>query len=107
MLGYYGYFSRERAQRIGAINDQLAHLSMLADRIQEQTDKLRNIETDHSRSVSSLAKAREKRAATLRQVETNLKNDSQRLNKLQADAKALARLIEELRQAALARAEQS
>jgi septal ring factor EnvC (AmiA/AmiB activator) len=107
MLGYYGYFSRERAQRIGAINDQLAHLSMLADRIQEQTDKLRSIETDHSRSVSSLAKVREKRAATLRQVETNLKNDSQRLNKLQADAKALARLIEELRQAALARAEQS
>src|SRR5207253_390447 len=30
MLGYYGYFSRERAQRIAAINDQLAHLSMLA-----------------------------------------------------------------------------
>jgi len=107
MLGYYGYFSRERAQRIGAINDQLAHLSMLADRIQEQTDKLRSIENDQSHSVTTLAKAREKRAATLRQVEVNLKNGNQRLAKLQADAKALERLIEELRQAALARAEQS
>ena len=107
MLGYYGYFSRERADRITAINDQLAHLAMLADRIKEQTDKLRSIENDHARSVATLAKAREKRAGTLRQVESNIKNDSQRLAKLQADAKSLERLIEELRMAAAARARAS
>ncbi len=73
MLGYYGYFSRERAQRIGAINDHLAHLSMLSDDIQKQTDKLRNVESDHAKSVATLAKAREKRATTLREAEVNLK----------------------------------
>ena len=107
MLGYYGYFSRERAQRIESINDHLAHLSLLAERIQDQTSKLRSIENDHAKSVSSLAKAREKRASTLKQVETSLKNDSQRLSKLQADAKSLERLIEELRAAAEARAQAS
>ena len=104
MLGYYGYFSRERVQRIGVINDHLAHLSMLADRIQEQTTKLRSLENDHAKSVSSLGKAREKRANTLHQVEANLKNDSERLSKLQADARSLERLIEELRAAVEARA---
>lgn len=105
MLGYYGYFSRERAQRIGAINDHLAHLSMLSDDIQKQTDKLRDIENDHAKSVATLAKAREKRATTLHEAEANLKNDNQRLAKLQADAKSLERLIEELRLAAQARAQ--
>jgi len=107
MLGYYGYFGRERAQRIETINDHLAHLSLLAERIQTQSSKLRSVETDHAKSVSNLARAREKRVGTLRQVEANLKNDNQRLAKLQADAKALARLIEELRVAAEARAQAS
>ncbi len=107
MLEYYGYFSRERAQRIVAINDHLAHLSMLTDRIKEQTNKLRDIENDHAKSVVTLAKAREKRASTLHRVESNIKNDSQRLAKLQSDAKSLERLIEELRIAAEARAQAS
>ncbi|MES1189975.1 MAG: peptidoglycan DD-metalloendopeptidase family protein [Steroidobacter sp.] len=103
MLGYYGYFSRARAQRIEAINDHLGHLAMLTDNIQQQSTKLRAIENDQARSVSMLAKAREKRATTLRQVETKLKNGNERLAKLQADAKSLERLIEELRRAAEAR----
>jgi septal ring factor EnvC (AmiA/AmiB activator) len=105
MLAYYGYFAQERSQRITTINDHLAHINMLAERIEAQSAKLRAIENDQAKGVSSLAKAREKRANTLKQVEANLKNGNERLAKLQADARSLERLIEELRAAAEARAQ--
>lgn len=105
MLSYYGYFAEERTRRIVTINDHLAHINMLAERIEQQSAKLRAIENDQAKGVSSLAKAREKRVTTLKQVETNLKNGNERLAKLQADAKSLERLIEELRAAAEARAQ--
>lgn len=105
MLGYYGYFAQQRTQRITTINDHLAHINMLAERIEQQSAKLRAIENDQAKGVSSLARAREKRATTLKQVETNLKSGNERLAKLQADAKSLERLIEELRAAAEARAQ--
>lgn len=100
MLEYYGYFSRESAERIESINDHLAHLAMLTGHIEEQRAKLSAIESDQARSVATLAKSRQKRASTLRQVETSLKNGNERLSKLQADAKSLERLIEQLRLAA-------
>ena len=103
MLSYYGYFGRARAEHIGLINDQLAHLALLTERITEQSGKLRQIENDHEKSVKTLANARERRAGTLHQVESKLKDGNQRLAKLQADAKSLERLIDELRAAEQAR----
>lgn len=103
MLSYYGYFGRARAEHIAAIDEQLAHLTLLTERIAEQADKLRDLEGDNERSVQALATARERRATTLKQVESKLQNSNARLTKLQADAAALERLIDELR-AAMARA---
>lgn len=103
MLSYYGYFGRARAEHIALINDQLSHLALLAERITEQAEKLRSIETDNERSVKALASARERRAGTLKQVESKLRTGNERLAKLQSDATALERLIDELR-AAMARA---
>jgi septal ring factor EnvC (AmiA/AmiB activator) len=103
MLSYYGYFGRARAEHIGLINDQLAHLALLTERITEQTQRLRDIENDNERSVKALANARERRVGTLKNVESKLKDRNEQLAKLQSDAKALERLIDELR-AAMARA---
>jgi murein hydrolase activator len=100
MLGYYGYFGRARAEQIARITDQLAHLDMLATDIAAQTDKLKRIEANNERSAKALAAARQQRAGTLAKVETKLKNGNERLGKLQSDAKALERLIEQLRQEA-------
>lgn len=99
MLNYYGYFGRARAEHIQRINEQLAHLELLAEKISAETDRLRAIETESERSSKVLAQARQKRAGTLSQVESKLKTGNQRLNKLQADARALERLIDELRKA--------
>ncbi len=98
MLNYYGYFGRARAEHIQRINEQLAHLELLAGKIGAETDRLRAIEAENERSARALAQARQKRASTLSQVETKLKTGNQRLGKLQADARALERLIDELRQ---------
>ncbi len=99
MLNYYGYFGRARAEHIKRINEQLAHLDLLAEQIGAETAKLRNIEAENERSAKALAQARQKRASTLSQVEDKLKTGNERLSKLQADARALERLIDELRKA--------
>ena len=99
MLGYYGYFGRARAEHIHSINEQLAHLALLSEQISAETDQLRAIETASERSTHKLAQARQKRAATLQQVESKLKNGNERLGKLQADARALEQLVDELRKA--------
>jgi murein hydrolase activator len=99
MLNYYSYFGRARAEHIHSINEQLAHLTLLAEQITAETDKLRGIETDSERSARKLADARQRRAGTLVQVENKLKNGNQRLGKLQADAQALEQLVDELRKA--------
>lgn len=99
MLNYYGYFGRARAEHIHAIDEQLAHLTLLSDQISAETDKLRGFEADSERSTRKLADARQQRAGTLKQVENKLKNGNERLNKLQADAQALEQLVDELRKA--------
>jgi len=107
MMTYYGYFGRARAEHIQSINEQLAHIELLKERINDQTTQLRVIETESERSAKALAVARQKRAATLAQVETKLKTGTQRMTKMQADAKALERLLESLRQAMEQQAAQS
>ncbi|MGC3981506.1 MAG: peptidoglycan DD-metalloendopeptidase family protein [Steroidobacteraceae bacterium] len=99
MLSYYGYFGRARAEHIKTINEQLAHLELLASEISAETDKLRGIEAENERSARNLAQARQRRASTLAQVESKLKTGNQRLGKLQSDAQSLERLIDELRKA--------
>lgn len=100
LLTYYGYFGRARARQIAAIQEQLSHLELIAARIAEEGQRLRQIEEENSRSARTLAVAREKRAGTLAAVEKKLKDRNQRLASLQADAAALEKLVQELRRAA-------
>lgn len=97
MINYYGYFGRARAEHIQSINDQLAHIELLQERIAQQTEQLRSVERINERSAKALATARQKRATTLVQVEGKLKTGNQQLSKLQSDAKSLERLLAELR----------
>lgn len=99
MMSYYGYFGRARAQLITEINDHLAHLDLLTENIAAESAKLKAIETDSARQVSSLANARDRRAQTLAQVQSSLKTRGDELAKLERDARALEKLVEELRRA--------
>lgn len=99
MMAYYGYFGRARAERITAISEHLAHLELLADSIGAETEKLKAIEQDKVRDVQALAGARARRAQTLARVQTKLKTRNDELAKLQREAAALEKLVEELRRA--------
>jgi len=99
MMSYYGYFGRARAELITQINEHLAHLDLLAENISAETEKLRALESESTREVSSLANARDRRAQTLARVQSTLKTRSDELAKLERDARALEKLVEELRRA--------
>lgn len=99
MMAYYGYFGRARAEQITAISEHLAHLDLLAENIAAETEKLKALETENARQVSSLAGARERRALTLAKVQDQLKSRSDELAKLERDARALEKLVEDLRRA--------
>lgn len=99
MMAYYGYFGRARAERITSITEHLAHLELLSERIAAETARLREIETENARDVRSLAGARERRAQTLAEVQAKLRTRNDQLSRLQADAQALEKLVEQLRRA--------
>jgi murein hydrolase activator len=99
VMAYYGYFGRARAERITSIGEHLAHLELLEENIGAETDKLRVLEADSAREVRALASARERRATTLSEVQSSLKTRNQELAKLERDARALEKLVEELRRA--------
>lgn len=99
MMAYYGYFGRARAERITAISEHLAHLELLAESIAAETEELRQLEEDQAKNVKALAGARDQRARTLAQVQSKIKNRHDELAKLQREAQALEKLVEQLRRA--------
>jgi septal ring factor EnvC (AmiA/AmiB activator) len=99
MMAYYGYFGRARAERITSITEHLAHLELLEESIATETEKLRTIEAERTRDVQALAGARQRRAQTLADVQAKLRTRNEQLAKLQADAQALEKLVEQLRRA--------
>lgn len=98
-MAYYGYFTRARAERMTKIKEHLAHLELLTEKIAAEADRLRRIEQDNAREVRALARARERRASTLAQIQSKLNNRTAELAKLERDARALEKLVEELRRA--------
>jgi murein hydrolase activator len=99
MMAYYGYFGRARAERITSITEHLAHLELLGESIATETARLRELEAENQRDVKALAGARERRAQTLAEVQAKLRTRNDQLAKLQADAQALEKLVEQLRRA--------
>ena len=99
MLAFYGYFGRARAERITSITEHLAHLELLGERIGAETARLREIEIENAKDVKALAGARERRAQTLADVQAKLRTRNDQLARLQSDAQALEKLVEQLRRA--------
>jgi murein hydrolase activator len=99
MMAYYGYFGRARAARITSITEHLAHLELLGERITAETTRLRELEAENARDVKALAGARQRRAQTLADVQAKLRTRNDQLARLQADAQALEKLVEQLRRA--------
>ncbi|HYM36702.1 MAG TPA: peptidoglycan DD-metalloendopeptidase family protein [Steroidobacteraceae bacterium] len=100
MLAYYGYFARSRAERLKVIADRLAHLDFLSEKTAAETQRLKDIEATQTLENKHLAEARNTRAQTLATMQTQLRNRTDQVAQWERQAKALARLIEELQRAA-------
>lgn len=99
VMAYYGYFGQARAERITAINEHLAHLDLLAESIAAEASRLQAIEAENLKEVSSLAGARDRRKTTLAAVQSKIKTRNDELAVLERDARALEKLVEQLRRA--------
>jgi len=99
MMGWYGYLSRARAERITVVSEHLAHLELLTEKVAAEADKLQTLESESAREVQQLADARRQRAETLAKVKSRIRSRSDELAKLQREARALEKLVEELRRA--------
>jgi septal ring factor EnvC (AmiA/AmiB activator) len=99
MLQYYGYFGRARAERIGSINDKLAHLDLVRTKIAAEHARLEELEDGQEREVSALRAAQEKRTRAVRAIETQIKSKGGELQRLESQARSLEQLIAKLRKA--------
>lgn len=103
-LAYHGYLQRERARRIAALGVELADLQRVEQQIVEQQAALDAARQQQSRQLVTLASDRRSQAATVAQLDVRYQDKRSREQALGQDAKALQKLLAQLR-AAAARAE--
>ena len=99
MLTYYGYFGRARAERIGAIREQLTELAALRQQIVAETERLEALEGEQTQQLDALRNAQKARAHAVAAVEGQIKTRSGELRRLESQAGSLEKLITQLRKA--------
>lgn len=99
MLAYYGYFGRARAGRIQGIKDQLEHLALLREKIAAETARLQDLEGQQQGRVAALKSAQDSRATAVSAIERQIRTRGGELERLQAQSRALEKLVDELRKA--------
>ena len=99
MLTYYGYFGRARAERIGAIREQLTELAALRQKIVAETERLEALEGEQTQQLDALRNAQKARAHAVAAVEGQIKTRSGELRRLESQAGSLEKLITQLRKA--------
>ena len=100
MMAYYGYFGRARAERITSITEHLAHLELLSERIAAETARLREHRGgERARRAGSRRRARAARADARGGPGETAARATISSRRLQRDAQALEKLVEQLRRA--------
>ena len=99
MLAYYGYFGRARAERIGSIRDQLEHLALVRERIASEGRRLAELEAKQEQDLASLRAAQQKRTTAVAAINSQIKSRGGELKRLESQARALEKLIADLRKA--------
>jgi septal ring factor EnvC (AmiA/AmiB activator) len=98
-LAWYGYFGRARAGRIQGIRDQLEHLALVREKIAAETERLRLLEERQQQELDALDVAQTRRTRAVAAVESQIKTRGGEITRLTNQARALERLIAELRKA--------
>jgi septal ring factor EnvC (AmiA/AmiB activator) len=96
MTALYGYFTRERAQKIDEIRARVARVRDLVDQIQQTTERLEALRGDATREMADLQHAREERAAALAVVARQVSSGNEELVQLRREEQAEEALVADL-----------
>ena len=105
-LAYYAALQRDRAARIRDISTRLKALQVVEAEIGQKQALLTAAQKRHQAELAEVARQRTQRAALLAQVDAKYQDKASREKALGQDAKALERLLAQLR-AAAAKAERA
>jgi len=95
-LAYYGYFARERSDKIDTIQSQMMRLQQLVAQIDQQSAQLKTLENDASREMAGLEHARADRAAALAALTKQVASGNQELANLKREEQAVESLVADL-----------
>lgn len=95
-LAFYGYFAQERSNKIDIIKDRVLRLQELVAEIDQQSAQLKVLESDASREMAGLERARADRADTLAALSKQVASGNQKLVNLRREERAVQSLVEDL-----------
>jgi septal ring factor EnvC (AmiA/AmiB activator) len=95
-LAYYGYFARERSDKIDTIQSQMMRLQQLVAQIDQQSAQLKTLENDAGREMAGLEHARADRAAALAALTKQVASGNQELGNLKREEQAVESLVADL-----------
>jgi septal ring factor EnvC (AmiA/AmiB activator) len=95
-LAYYGYFARERSDKIDTIQSQMMRLQQLVAQIDQQSAQLKTLENDAGREMAGLEHARADRAAALAALTKQVASGNQELANLKREEQAVESLVADL-----------
>ncbi len=99
MLVYYSYLGRARAGKIAEIQAAVTALEQAAQQEAEERERLAALEADSRRELSSIDAARMERGKAVRAVNSQIRNNSDKIAKLRREAAALEKLVADIRRA--------
>jgi len=99
MLVYYSYLGRARAGKIAEIEAAAAALKQAARLESEERERLAALEADSRRELSTVDTARAERGKAVRAVDSQIRNNNDKIAKLKREAAALEKLVADLRRA--------
>jgi murein hydrolase activator len=95
-LAYYGYFAKQRSQKIAVIQDDETRLQQLVAQIEEQTQQLQALEKDATKEIDGLQRARAERTVAVSAMTKKLDSGSQELGSLKREEQAVETLVADL-----------
>jgi septal ring factor EnvC (AmiA/AmiB activator) len=96
MATFYGYFGRERARQLAAIQTQVLGLQALGAEIGRQAAELASLEADGRRELGDLERARGERSQALAALRVQVTSGSDELARLKREQQAVESLLADL-----------
>ena len=96
---YQAYFAQSRSERVQSVRTHLAEIGRLEHESAEETTRLGELEKQQARDLAAVDKARTERAEAVAVLDKRIRDKTSSINEMEGRERALADLLEQLRQA--------